>query len=181
MTISLIVAVARNRVIGREGDLPWHLPADLKRFKALTMGHHLVVGRKTWEEVGKPLPGRVMVVVTRDPGYRPEGVIVVHSLEQALEVARGDDEVFIAGGGEIYRQALPLVDRMYVTRIHAEVVGDTTFPEVDLNRWRLVEREDHEVDERHEHPFSFEVYERAAGRDPLVAGRQSVDGESGHR
>jgi dihydrofolate reductase len=164
MTISLIVAVARNGIIGRDGDLPWHLPTDLKRFKALTMGHHLVVGRKTWEEVGRPLPGRVMVVVTRDPEYRPEGVIVVHSVEQALEVACGDDEVFIAGGGEVYRQALPLVDRMYVTRIHAEVAGDTTFPEVDPADWRLVETEDYEADERHEYPFSFEVYDRIAGR-----------------
>jgi dihydrofolate reductase len=161
--ISLIVAVARNGVIGRKGDLPWHLPKDLRRFKALTMGHHLVVGRKTWQEVGRPLPGRVMVVVTRDPGYRPDGVIVVHSLEEALQVAQGDDEVFIAGGGEIYRQALPLVDRMYVTRIHAEVAGDTTFPEVDLTAWRLVERADHEADEKHEYPFTFEVYDRVTG------------------
>jgi dihydrofolate reductase len=161
--ISLIVAVARNGVIGRKGDLPWHLPKDLRRFKALTMGHHLVVGRKTWQEVGRPLPGRVMVVVTRDPGYRPDGVIVVHSLEEALQVAQGDDEVFIAGGGEIYRQALPLVDRMYVTRIHAEVAGDTTFPEVDLTAWRLVERADLEADEKHEYPFTFEVYDRVTG------------------
>ncbi len=161
--ISLIVAVARNGVIGREGDLPWHLPADLKRFKGLTMGHHLVMGRKTWEEVGRPLPGRVMVVVTRDPRYRPEGAIAVNSLEQALQVAQGDDEVFIAGGGEIYRQALPLVDRMYVTRIHAEVAGDTTFPEVDLTAWRLVERAHREADEKHEYPFTFEVYDRVTG------------------
>lgn len=164
MTVSLIVAVARNGVIGRDGDLPWHLPTDLRRFKALTMGHHLVVGRKTWEEVGRPLPGRVMVVVTRDPGYRPEGVIVVHSVEQALEAATGDDEVFIAGGGEIYRQALPMADRLYVTRIHAEVAGDTTFPEVDLVDWRLVESEDHAADEKNEYPISFEVYDRVTGR-----------------
>ena len=164
MTVSLIVAVARNGTIGRDGDLPWHLPTDLRRFKALTMGHHLVVGRKTWEEVGRPLPGRVMVVVTRDPEFRPEGVIVVHSVEQALQAARGDDEVFIAGGGEIYRQALPIVDRMYITRIHAEVAGDTTFPEIDHAHWRLVDREDHEADEKHEYPFSFEVYDRVADR-----------------
>ena len=127
------------------------------------MGHHLIVGRKTWEEVGRPLPGRIMVVVTRNRDYRPAGVRVVHSVEEALWVGRGDDEIFVAGGGEIYRQALSHADRMYVTRIHADVDGDTLFPEIDDDQWTLVEQQDFEADERNEYPFSFIVYERAHG------------------
>jgi dihydrofolate reductase len=160
MRVSLIVAVSTNGVIGRDGDLPWRMPEDLKRFKSLTMGHHLVVGRKTWEEVGQPLPGRMMVVVTRARDFQVAGVTVVHSLQEALDVAHNDDEVFIAGGGEIYRQALPLADRLYLTRIHAEIEGDTTFPEFDQSEWRLVEREDHDADERNPYPYSFIVYEK---------------------
>jgi dihydrofolate reductase len=158
--VSIIAAVAANGVIGRDGDLPWHLPSDLRHFKRTTMGHFLIVGRKTWEEVGKPLPGRTMVVVTRDRGLRIDDVIVVHSLKEALEAARGDDEVFVAGGGEIYRQALPLADRVYMTRIHADFEGDTIFPELDRNEFRLVERSDHEPDDRDPFPYSFLVYER---------------------
>ena len=158
--VSIIAAIASNGVIGRAGGLPWHMPTDLKRFKRLTIGHHLLVGRKTWDEVGKPLPGRIMVVITRDRRFRIDGAIVTHSLEDALHVARDDDEVFIAGGGEIYRQALPLARRMYLTLIHAEVDGDTEFPDFDEGDWRMVEREDHHADEKNEYPFSFVVYER---------------------
>jgi dihydrofolate reductase len=158
--ISIIVAVATNGIIGRDGDLPWHMPSDLKRFKRLTMGHHLIVGRKTWDEVGRPLPGRTMVVVTRDRALRLDDVIVVHSLAEALEVAHSDDEVFIAGGGEIYRQALAVADRIYLTRVHADVDGDTTFPDLDDDEWRVVSREDHDADERNPYPCSFFVYER---------------------
>jgi dihydrofolate reductase len=160
--ISLIAAVSTNGVIGRDGDLPWRMPTDLKRFKRLTMGHHLVVGRKTWDEVGKPLPGRIMVVVTRDPDFALDDVIVVHCLADALEAASEDDEIFVAGGGEIYRQALPLADRMYLTRIHAMIDGDTTFPEFDESAWILVEREDHLADEKNPYPFSFLTYEKEA-------------------
>jgi dihydrofolate reductase len=157
--ISIIVAASTNGVIGRKGDLPWRMPADLKRFKSLTMGHHLVVGRKTWDEVARPLPGRIMIVVTRDPEFRAEGVTTVHSLDEALETAIGDDQVFIAGGGEIYRQAMPLADRLYLTRVHAIVDGDTTF-EFDEGEWVLVSRDDHLADERDPHPYSFLIYER---------------------
>ncbi len=162
-TVSIIVAAAANGVIGRDGGLPWRLPADLGHFKRTTMGHHLVVGRRTWEEVGRPLPGRTMVVVTRDPALRIPEVVVVNSLQEAVAVAvgAGDDEVFVAGGGEIYRQAMALADRVYLTRIHADVEGDTTFPELDGEAWRLVSREDHEADERNPYPYSFLVYERA--------------------
>jgi len=162
MTVSLIVAVSSNGVIGRDGGLPWHLPADLKHFKRTTMGHHLIVGRRTWEEVGKPLPGRTMVVVTRSQRFAPEGAKVVRSVEQALEIAAEDDEPFIGGGSQIYRIALArdLVHRIYLTRIHAEVEGDTFFPEFDLDDWELVSEEHHEADEKNEFDFSFLVYER---------------------
>ena len=166
MRISIIAVLASNGVIGRDNRLPWHLGTDLKRFKALTTGHHLVMGRKTFESLGKPLPGRTTVVITRQKAFSaPPGVVVVASIDEALRVAgqRGDDEVFIAGGGEIYRQALHLADRMYLTRIHAEVEGDTTFPEFDdVSEWNLTDSEHFEADENNDYPFSFLTYERAA-------------------
>ena len=162
MAVSLIVAVAENGVIGRDGGLPWRLSADLKHFKSTTMGHHLIIGRRTWDEVGKPLPGRTMVVVTRSRRFEPENVRVAHSLKEALDIARNDDEPFIGGGAHIYRMALEndLVDRIYLTRVHAEVEGDTYFPKIDLDEWDLVSEERHEADEKNEHPYSFLVYER---------------------
>jgi dihydrofolate reductase len=162
MWVSLIVAVSENGVIGRDGGLPWRLSQDLRRFKQLTMGHHLVIGRRTWEEVGTPLPGRTMVVVTRDRRFVAQGVLVAHSLDEALELARDDDEPFIGGGAEIYRMALErsLVDRLYITRVHADIEGDTVFPEIDLEAWRLISREDHEADDKNQYPFSFLVYNR---------------------
>jgi len=162
MAVSLIVAVSENGVIGRDGGLPWRLSADLKHFKKTTMGHHLIIGRRTWDEVGKPLPGRTMVVVTRSRDLQADGATIVYSLDDALEVARGDDEPFIGGGAHIYRMALEndLVDRLYITRVHAEVDGDTFFPDLDLDEWELVSEERHEADERNEHPYSFLVYGR---------------------
>jgi dihydrofolate reductase len=162
MVVSLIVAVSSNGVIGRDGDLPWYLPADLGHFKRTTMGHHLIIGRRTWEEVGEPLPGRTMVVVTRSRRFAPEGAQVVRSVEEALELATGDDEPFIGGGAQIYRIALArdLVDRIYLTRIHAGVEGDTFFPDIDLDEWELVSEEHHEADEKNEFDYSFLVYER---------------------
>ena len=166
MAVSLIVAVSENGVIGRDGGLPWRLSADLKHFKKTTMGHHLIIGRRTWDEVGKPLPGRTMVVVTRRREFSPQGVQVVRSLEQAIEVAAADDEPFIGGGAQIYRIALArdLVDRIYLTRIHAEVEGDTFFPDFDIDRWELVSEEHHQEDERNEFSFSFLIYERGSVR-----------------
>ena len=165
MTVSLIVALSANRVIGRDGGLPWYLPADLRHFRRTTMGHHLIIGRRTWEEVGKPLPGREMVVVTRSRDFAPEGVQVVRSVEQALEVAAADDEPFIGGGAQIYRIALAkdLVDRLYLTRVHAEVDGDTYFPEIDLEEWDLVSEEPHQADDESSFSYSFMVYERPTG------------------
>lgn len=162
MRISIIAAMSENGVIGREGRLPWHLSADLKRFKRLTMGHTLVMGRKTWESIGRPLPGRRMVVISRQPGYRAEGVEVVSSLDAALDVASaaGDDEAFVIGGGEIYRLALPYADRVYMTLVLANVEGDAHFPEVDWDHWQRLETESREADAENDHPHVFHVFER---------------------
>jgi dihydrofolate reductase len=162
--ISLIVAMAANRVIGRDNALPWRLPEDLRRFKRLTMGHALVMGRKTWESIGRPLPGREIVVVTRQEGYGvPPGVSVARSVEEALETAPGD-EVFIAGGEEIFRQTIDRADRLVLTLIHKDFPGDTFFPEVDLGRFRLVLREDREPTEEVPFAYSFLTYDRDGER-----------------
>lgn len=162
MRLSIIVAIADNGVIGRDNDLPWHLSADLRRFKALTMGHHLVLGRKTFESIGAVLPGRTMVVISRGRPDLPTGVHLVHSLAEAVELARGagDDEAFVAGGAEIYAEALPAADRLYLTRVHTACEGDTLFPAWEPGDWHEVSREDHPADDRNAHPYSFLVYER---------------------
>lgn len=160
MRVSLIAAMAANRVIGRDNQLPWRLPADLRRFKSLTMGHALVMGRKTYDSIGRPLPGRTFIVITRREGWAPEGVRIAHSLEEALREAPGD-EVFVAGGEQIFRQALPLADRLYLTRIHAEIPGDTWFPEIDPSEWRVVEEEHHEASGDNPYPYTFQTLDRA--------------------
>jgi dihydrofolate reductase len=165
MRLSLIVATNQGHVIGREGDLPWHISADLKRFKSLTMGHHLIMGRKTFDSIGRCLPGRTTIILSRDATYQVEGAIVVDSLEAALQAADGDDEAFIVGGGEIYRLTLPQVDRLHLTLVDApEVEGDTHFPEVDWQAWQLVEQTDVQDDGQSQYPYSFRVYDRAAVR-----------------
>lgn len=162
MRVSLIVAADLGGVIGKEGGLPWHLPADLKRFKALTLGHHLIVGRKTYEAIGRPLPGRTMLVVSRQPGYAPAGVAVVASPEEALAVARaaGESEVFVAGGGEIYRRLLPAADRVHLTRVEGRFEGDTCFPPLDPAQFHLTASEARPADARNAWPVRFEVWER---------------------
>jgi dihydrofolate reductase len=160
MTVSLIVALSENGVIGRDGDMPWHLSADLRRFKRLTMGHHLIMGRRTFESIGRLLPGRTTVILTRNPDYRVNGARMASRLDEALEAACGDEEVFIVGGGEIYRAALPCATRLYVTRVHAILPGDTTFPEIDNNMWQLEESVRHAADERNDYDYSFQVYTR---------------------
>lgn len=162
MKVSLIVGRARNGVIGRNGDLPWRLPADLAQFKRRTMGHHLIMGRRTFESLPGILPGRPHVVLTRDANFRREGVSICSSLDAALGVARaaGDDEAFVIGGGAVYREALSIADRVYLTRVHAEVAGDVTFDELDAELWDEIEREDKNADDRHAHSFSVCVYER---------------------
>ena len=160
MTVSMIVAVASNGVIGMDNMLPWRLPRDLQEFKRVTMGHHLIMGRKTFEGVGA-LPGRTTLVLSRRPISLPDGVSHASSIEEALSMAEaaGDDEAFIAGGGEVYHQAIGLTDRLYLTRVHVELAGDTLFPEIEQS-WREVSRLDVEMDERHAFPFTFHVYDR---------------------
>ena len=162
MRVAVIAAVADNRIIGRMGDMPWRLPADLRHFKRLTMGHHLIVGRKTWQSIGRPLEGREILVLSRSPTVEPPGARVVASLDEALAAAEaaGDDEAFVAGGSQIYELALPRADRLYLTRVHARPAGDVRFPPVDYDRWRLVERWDREPDARNAHRLTFEIYDR---------------------
>jgi dihydrofolate reductase len=163
MRISILVAVAENGVIGRGGKLPWHLEGDLKRFKQLTMGHTIVMGRKTWESIGRALPGRRNVVISRQEGYQADGAEVAGNLDMALRVAEisGDEEAFVIGGAEIYRLAMSRAERLYVTRVHANVEGDTHFPDFRGGDWRLVESVPHGADAKNDYPFVFEVYQRA--------------------
>ena len=165
MSLSILVAVSKNGVIGSKGHLPWHLSADLQRFKRLTMGHAIVMGRKTWESIGQPLPGRQMLVVSRQQAYQAEGVQVAGSLPQALEMAKesGDLDPFVVGGAEIYRLALPLATRLYLTRVLSDVEGDTHFPEIIKMDWQLVASESHQDDAKNDHPYRFETYERDEG------------------
>ncbi len=161
MRVSIIVAVADNGVIGRDGGLPWRLSSDLKRFKSLTMGHHLVMGRRTWESIGRALPGRTSIVLSGHSSLElPEGVLRAGSMEAALALAAGDEEVFVIGGAAVYRAALPSADRLYLTRVHATVAGDTTL-ELDLAGWRRIAHEEHPGGGRDEHPTTFEVWERS--------------------
>jgi dihydrofolate reductase len=159
MKISIIVAMSTNRVIGLNNALPWRLSADLKRFKSLTMGHCLVMGRKTFESIGRPLPGRTIIVLTHQRDYAPEGVLVAHALDDALTMATGD-EVVITGGAHIYQQALPLADRLYLTLIHAAFEGDAYFPFFDESDWQLVSEEHHAPSEAFSYAYSFLVYNR---------------------
>lgn len=162
MKISVIAAMSQNRVIGRDGSLPWHLPTDLARFKSITTGHTVIMGRKTFESVGKPLPNRRTIIITRNNDYQCADVFIAHSLDEALDHAAHEDEIFILGGETVYRIALPRADRLYLTIIHATIEGDTYFPNLDFDDWKLVEDERHEIDERHAYAFSFRRYERAS-------------------
>lgn len=161
MIVSCIAAMAENRVIGAGGALPWKLPSDLAHFRRVTMGHPVIMGRRTWESIGRPLPGRLCVVITRRPGYTlPPDVVRAASLEDALERCRGEEEVFVIGGGEIFAQAIGLADRVHLTVLHAEMPGDTFFPELDPGEWTLVREDLRPADERNPHPHSFRVLER---------------------
>ncbi len=164
MKITLIAAVAENRVIGRDGGLPWRLPEDLRRFKRRTQGHVVIMGRRTFESLAAPLPNRPAIVVSRSRDLDTGEATLANSLDEALDIARdrGEDEVFILGGSEIYAMALPLADRLELTVVHAEIEGDTYFPEFDLAAWTITEDQRREADDRHEHPFSFRCYERVS-------------------
>jgi dihydrofolate reductase len=160
--LTIIVAAGENNAIGKDNDLIWHLSDDLKRFKALTNGHHIIMGRKTFESFPKPLPNRTHIVITRQDKYQvPDGVIVVNSMEDALDAARHDKQPFIIGGGEIYKQAMPLANRIEITRVHHSFENaDTFFPEIDRSIWKETQSEFHEKDNNHEFSFTFLTYIR---------------------
>lgn len=160
MVLSIIVAAAENNVIGRDNGLAWRLSGDLKRFKALTTGHTILMGRKTYESVGKALPNRRNIVITRNAGYRAESCEVVQSVEEALELTKDEDEVFVTGGGTIYKELWERADRLYLTVVHQECEGDTVIPPVDMSQWREVFREAHKSDEKNECDYTFINYER---------------------
>lgn len=166
MKLALIWAMSRNRTIGRNNALPWHLSEDLKYFKRVTMGKPIIMGRKTWESIGRPLPGRSNIVITRDPSYHAEGVKIVRSLEEAISLAAsialidGADEAVVIGGAQIYALALPLADRLYMTQVHAEVEGDAFFPQFDLTQWNELGREDFSASGPNPYDYSFVVFDR---------------------
>lgn len=160
MKLSLIVAFDKNRLIGRDNGLPWHLPADLKHFKAITMGHHMIMGRKTFESIGKPLPGRTTVIITRQQNFQAEGCIVVHHLDEALEYCKNEDEVFVIGGAQIFNCTMPIADRLYITEIDHAFEGDTHFPEIRNDEWEQISSESHEPDEKNNWSYTFKNYRR---------------------
>lgn len=157
-TVSLIVAVANNHVIGVNNTLPWHLPEDLKRFRALTTGHHIIMGRKTYESLGRLLPGRTTVIVTRNKAYQVEGALIASSLEEAIALCKDDNEAFVIGGAELYKDALKLADKLYLTEIALQVEGDAFFPEFKKSEWKETSREAHTSAQGL--PFSYITFER---------------------
>ena len=159
MIISLIAAVAKNGVIGKNNALPWHLPADMKHFRDLTRGKPVIMGSKTFESIGKPLPNRLNIVLSSDPQYKVEGVTVVGSIDDALNAAGDVPEIMVIGGGSIYKQFLPRANRIYLTLIHADFEGDAFFPEYDKNEWKEVVREENPADQENVYPYSFVILE----------------------
>jgi len=155
MKLSIIVAASQNNVIGKDNQLIWRLSADLKRFKALTTGHHIIMGRKTFDSIGKPLPNRTSIIITRQADYKAEGCIVVNSLDEALAKVPADQEAFIIGGGTIYKEVMDKADKLYLTLVHSKFDGDTFFPKVDDKIWKSIHREDHLPSEKNEYAYSF--------------------------
>lgn len=162
MRISLLVAMDENRGIGFENRLPWHISSDLKRFKALTLGHCIIMGRKTYESIGSPLPGRKTIVITRNPRYQAEGCLVVHSLDEAIELANkeGEKEAFIIGGGEIFSQAMDVADRVYLTLVHTCADVDVYFPAIDETHWHEIESSFHKANEKDQFSHTYRILER---------------------
>jgi len=159
--LTIIAAASENNALGKDNQLLWHLPEDFKRFKTLTSGHYIVMGRKTFESFPKPLPNRTHIIITRQNDYQaPEGCVVVSSLEKAMELCPANEEAFVIGGGEIYKQAINVVDKIDVTRVHTSIDADTFFPEIDTNIWKLVFEEFHAKDEKHAFDFTFLTYVR---------------------
>ncbi|MBW3806351.1 type 3 dihydrofolate reductase [Aeromonas jandaei] len=162
MKISMIAAMAHDRVIGKDNQMPWHMPADLAHFKRVTLGKPVLMGRKTFESIGRPLPGRRNLVISRNPGYQADGIEVVGSVEAALALLADNEvaEVMVIGGGHLYAELLPKADCLYLTRIELEVEGDTRFPAFADEQWQCVEREVHQADEKNPHPYRFETWLR---------------------
>jgi len=159
--ISIIVAIAENNAIGKDNKLLWYLSDDLKRFKRITSGHQVIMGRNTYLSLPvRPLKNRVNVVITDDPGEVFEGCITVRSIEDALKLCKDDEESFVIGGGAVYRQFMPLAGKLYITKVHKDFEADTFFPEIDENEWELIEEEYHPADEKHEYPFTFLTYSK---------------------
>lgn len=153
--------MATNRVIGANNAIPWHLPGELKMFKRITMGHHLIMGRNTWESIGRVLPGRTTVVVTRQRDYRIPGAVVAASLDDAIAACSGDDEIFVIGGAQLYAAALPRADRIYLTVVDAEVAGDTHMPEFDLGAWREHSSQAFSANDKNPYDYTLTIYDRA--------------------
>lgn len=166
MIISLIAAASTNNVIGKDNKLLWHLPNDMKFFRNTTWGMPVIMGRKTFESLGRPLAGRTNIVITRQKDWQPDGAFVVHDLKGAMTVAAGTDakEAFIIGGGEIYQQTLPLTQRLYLTRVHTTIDADAYFPEINFADWNLLSQLDFKADEKHAYAYSFQVWERKEGK-----------------
>ena len=162
MKISAIVAVAKNNVIGKDNDIPWYLPADLKYFKKTTLNHHIIMGRNCYESIGKPLPKRTNVILTRNPFYLVSNCYITHSIDEALQVAEdnGDDEAFIIGGAQIYELAMDRCERLYLTEVDLEVEGDVLFPQLNMDEWKLISEEPHKADEKNEYDYVFKIFER---------------------
>ncbi|MFK5982688.1 MAG: dihydrofolate reductase [Flavobacteriaceae bacterium] len=158
--ITIIAAAGINNELGKDNDLVWHLPDDFKRFKKLTTGHHIIMGRKTFESFPKPLPNRIHLVITRNKNYNPEGAIVVHSMDEALKIAKNDDQAFIIGGGEIYKIGINLADKIELTRVNSEFEADTFFPDIPSDKWKLISEEQHSQDEKHQFDFSYQTFIR---------------------
>lgn len=159
--LTIIAAVAQNHALGKNNDLIWHLPNDLKRFKKITLGHHVIMGRKTFESLGKPLPNRTTIIISRKPDYTVSGCITVNSLEEAIVAAKADDHPYILGGGEIYQQALAYAEILDLTLVHHSFEeADTFFPEIDFSKWDEIHREDFKADENHKYDYSFVRYKK---------------------
>jgi dihydrofolate reductase len=156
--ITIIAAAAENNALGKDNQLVWHLPDDFKRFKEITSGHYIIMGRKTFESFPKPLPNRTHIIITRQKNYKVENCIVVNSIEKAIEACPKDETIFIIGGAEIYNQSITLADKIELTRVHANFEADAYFPEIDLNKWKLVFEDYHSKDEKHNFDFTFQTF-----------------------
>ena len=158
--ITIIAAIAENNALGKDNKLIWHLPADLKRFKQVTLNHHIIMGRKTFESLGKPLPNRTTIIITRNKNYSVKDCIVVNSLEEAIEASKSDENPFILGGAEIYKQAIKIADKLDITFVHHKFEADVFFPIIDTNIWKEISKEDFKADEKNKYNYSFVTFER---------------------